>query len=97
MPNKQEKLKVKLAFVFEQDQLAKLEQVRLEPLLKEGKRLSQTKSTQTVSVSTSSLTTPTSRRSIKKVNINFLGSTIFPLSSEGTLNSTSRNFIRLVC
>lgn len=34
-------LKVKLAFVFEQDQLVRLEQVRLELLQKEGKRLSQ--------------------------------------------------------
>ncbi len=34
-------LKVKLAFVFDQDQLVKVEKVRLELLEKEGKRLSQ--------------------------------------------------------
>ncbi|MDO8136771.1 MAG: hypothetical protein Q6354_03940 [Candidatus Brocadiales bacterium] len=32
---------MKLAFVFDRDQLVKLEQVRLELLQKEGKRLSQ--------------------------------------------------------
>ncbi len=39
--DKRKDLKVKLAFVFDQDQLVKVEKVRLELLEKEGKRLSQ--------------------------------------------------------